>query len=1099
MTLGKMLIKLPEKINTYKIGNKTKRNFIYHLVVPFQELELNITILDRTSIKAEDEAGIQYFLTSKKTHVPEEYEYVVQIEKFTRNSIQNNQVVSVKWLKHPEIKIFNPFEIIDTWKENFNFKKEDQLNGILGLRNPQIGATHALMGRLTNAKEIATVVLPTGTGKTETMLSVLVANQCDKLLVTVPSDPLRSQIAEKFRSLGLLVKPDKNGKRILNSGAKYPIVGVLNTGFQSINELEAFFDKCNVVVSTMNLVSGSPLNQQVKLGKICSHLFVDEAHHSKAGNWDKFIKNFDKKKVIQFTATPYRNDGKFLDGDIVYNFTLKEAQEQGYFKTIDFLPVRVYEVEKADIEIAKKAVERLKEDRANGEDHLLMARCETKQRAEAVFDIYKQYSDLNPVIIHSGVRGRTEVKRRIINKEHKIIVCVDMLGEGFDLPELKVAAFHDIRKSLPITLQFAGRFTRTSRDSNLGNASFIANLHQPNLDDEIALLYIKESNWNSILPELSQKATQEQIDLQKYLSGFENLNEARIPYYDIRPAFSAVAYLNKTNSWSPRKFTEGIRGYEDYDYKFWDLNTEKKTLIILLGKKKVIDWGKFKDVYNIEWNLFIVYWETRENILFIHSSEKSGEYKELAKAIIGEDSVLIKDEQVFKSFYNLDRIKLYNLGLRKGLGKDISFQSYYGRGVQDGLSLSEEKSGVKNNLFGVGFERGEITSLGCSRKGRIWSYSRGTINQFSDWCIEVGSKLADPNIVDPEKIILANTITPKKVSVRPNLIPIMVDWNPRVFNENVSRFTITIQNQDFDLANTELNIFNTTLNKDLQFSLDTIDGKSIIFTQKLSVKELNGEKVFDFEIENNSGEDVHIKQGSQDIESIEEYFNKNAPIFWFADGSNLSGYEYIKYNEDFLSFPKEEIIPWDWTGVNLRQESEKFGNIITTSIQHYCFRKFLAEGEYDIVFNDDDSGEIADIVTIKNLAESIEIEFYHLKFAIGGKVSNQIENFYEVCGQAQKSLRWKYKDEVAFVSHLIRREVKKNKKSQTRFKKGAIEELESFQSQIKRTKPVNYKIFIVQPALSKQEVSDDILYQLGVVANHLKKEGNIDLKVIGSQ
>jgi hypothetical protein len=31
-----------------------------------------------------------------------------------------------------------------------------------------------------------------------------------------------------------------------------------------------------------------------------------------------------------------------------------------------------------------------------------------------------------------------------------------MLGEGFDMPELKIAAFHDIKKSLAITLQLAG-------------------------------------------------------------------------------------------------------------------------------------------------------------------------------------------------------------------------------------------------------------------------------------------------------------------------------------------------------------------------------------------------------------------------------------------------------------------------------------------------------------------------------------------------------------------------------------------------------------------------------------------------------------------
>lgn len=47
----------------------------------------------------------------------------------------------------------------------------------------------------------ATVVMPTGTSKTETMLSVLVAAVCRKVLVVVPSDALRAQLAEKFFTL----------------------------------------------------------------------------------------------------------------------------------------------------------------------------------------------------------------------------------------------------------------------------------------------------------------------------------------------------------------------------------------------------------------------------------------------------------------------------------------------------------------------------------------------------------------------------------------------------------------------------------------------------------------------------------------------------------------------------------------------------------------------------------------------------------------------------------------------------------------------------------------------------------------------------------
>src|SRR5690606_21909930 len=105
--------------------------------------------------------------------------------------------------------------------------------------------------------------------------------------------------------------------------------------------------------------------------------------------------------------------------------------------------------------IAELAVEQLREDRQK-HDHILMARVGDVDRATEVYEIYKQYPEFNPVQIHYGIksaRERERIRQKIITREAKIIVCVDMLGEGFDLPELKIAAFHDIRKSLAVTLQ----------------------------------------------------------------------------------------------------------------------------------------------------------------------------------------------------------------------------------------------------------------------------------------------------------------------------------------------------------------------------------------------------------------------------------------------------------------------------------------------------------------------------------------------------------------------------------------------------------------------------------------------------------------------
>lgn len=78
--------------------------------------------------------------------------------------------------------------------------------------------------------------MPTGTGKTETMLSVLISSMCKRVLVVVPSDALRAQIAEKFETLGILKIP---GNKILAEKALRPVVGRLTSGPKSSTDVDS--------------------------------------------------------------------------------------------------------------------------------------------------------------------------------------------------------------------------------------------------------------------------------------------------------------------------------------------------------------------------------------------------------------------------------------------------------------------------------------------------------------------------------------------------------------------------------------------------------------------------------------------------------------------------------------------------------------------------------------------------------------------------------------------------------------------------------------------------------------------------------------------
>ena len=99
--------------------------------------------------------------------------------------------------------------IVESWEDAFLYREERiEEDGTIrpGLRAPQIGALHAVLGHWRASSKPATVVMPTGTGKTETMLALLVAQRIPRLLVLVPSDALREQIGSKFVTLGWLKK-----------------------------------------------------------------------------------------------------------------------------------------------------------------------------------------------------------------------------------------------------------------------------------------------------------------------------------------------------------------------------------------------------------------------------------------------------------------------------------------------------------------------------------------------------------------------------------------------------------------------------------------------------------------------------------------------------------------------------------------------------------------------------------------------------------------------------------------------------------------------------------------------------------------------------
>lgn len=1076
-----MTLNLP---NVNKLIFETNGNEIWHFLKEQTTID-NVQIVSTNPFIIESE-GLNYLLTSNKNLHDDTIDYILLVSKIPKRADFNaGRIVIQRWLKHPLFQDISPDDVVATWVDKFKYIKENEQQNIRGLRPPQIGALHSILAHINNAEDKAIVVMPTGTGKTETMLATLISNCCKKLLVSVPSDSLRSQIAQKFITLGLLKEYGIADKTCQN-----PIVGIVNSGFDTPQDLQNFIDNCNVVVSTMTLLTDFSVQQKEILNNSFSHFFVDEAHHSEAKTWKELINKFDKEKVFLFTATPFRNDGQTLQGKQIFNFSLRKAQEQKYYKQINYQPIREYNKDLADKKIAEKAIEQLRSDRANGFNHFIMARCKDKVRAREVFEHYREYDEYNPVLVHTGIAGLGNKIEAIKRGEHSIVVCVNMLGEGFDLPNLKIAAIHDERQSLPITLQFIGRFTRTSYDQ-LGNASFITNIAYPPIHEELEQLYARNSDWNILLPRLSANATQKELNIKAFLDNFDNLSDSIIPFQQINPAMSTVIFQNTVDTWYPSNWEIGFSGIGSYEHIF--SRHSNNTLIIILGKIERVEWGRFETVHNLQWDLVLIHWDLRPKInrVFLNTSIKGFSGTSLMEAIFGEgNTTQISGMEVFRIFHNVNRLSLFNVGTRRGLGQDVTFQSYYGKGVQDGIREIEQGTLIKNNIFGVGYKEGEKVSLGCSIKGKIWSYQRGNLDELTKWCRHIGEIVTD-NTIDPN-VVLEHTLAIEKLHQRPNMMPILIDWNPEMYENIENRYTLFVNDSNYDFAFVELNLLNPSIDIDqnLKFAIET-ENESVQFEIEIGTNHETKEPYY--KVNQITNQICTIQYGTKN-ESLVSFFQDIIPTIWFADGSQLFGNLYIKLKVQPDVISDELIIAENWMGVDMRKESQDIAPYIHDSIQYYFIEKI--KDNFQIVYDDDGKGEIADIIGINDTDTTIDIHLYHLKYAKNGLVSNDLDNFYQVCGQAEKSLKWKHKDGREFFNHLFKRKTKTlGGNSCSRIIKGTEDDLEILLNQAKWTKAMRFHIYIVQPSLSKANPSDDIMLLLGNVQHYLATVGNIELKV----
>lgn len=548
-------------------------------------------------------------MSSKKKNILFEKEYLVSYNK----------------IKCLEVIIISYFSDL---YENLRFPIAEGKE--VGLRNAQIGAIHAFASYATlNSKDSAVIVMPTGSGKTAVVMMAPYILKKAKVLIVTPSAMVRGQIANDYASLRTLkyvgvFSKDTNAPNIYEAKHLYRI------------EVNDEILNADVVVAT-HQVAASISDAQIK--NVFDYIIIDEAHHVPAPTWQRILKNMINVPSLLVTATPFRLDKKEIKGKTVYNYPLSRAYKDGIFGEIMFSPID--EGPEKDKRIALEAERILLNDRESGYNHFLMIRTDTKDKAKGLEKLYENITKLKLKRIDSTMSTRTIEKTILLLKKKELdgVICVDMLGEGFDFPNLKIAAIHEPHKSLASTLQFIGRFARTNAEK-IGTAKFIA-INDDKLKIENHKLYSSDVVWQDMIINMAEKKIEGDLEANEVLNNFTKPEEQdeSISLNNVRPNCHAKVY-KVSNFDIYGSFPQELKVGENI-YRSEETNS-------IVGISKISSkplWLAGDSVLNNEFCLYIVHYQPRTKLLFIYSQNKTESvYESIVKSFVEHYDKISRNE-----------------------------------------------------------------------------------------------------------------------------------------------------------------------------------------------------------------------------------------------------------------------------------------------------------------------------------------------------------------------------------------------------------------------------------------------------------------------
>ncbi len=717
-----------------------------------------------------------------------------------------------------------------------------------------------------------------------------------------------------------------------------------------------------------------------------------------------------------------------------------------------------------------------------------MVRTDTRARADELETVYTENTSLRLETIHSRYSARTVRASitRLRDGDLDGVIAVDMLGEGFDFPNLKVAAVHAPHRSLGSTIQFIGRFARTT-GASLGRATFLAIPSE--IDTETRRLYQEEAIWEQVVPNLIDDKVSHEVRVQEELGTYELTSASQeedkdISLWSLTPYFHAKIYQTDGNVDLDAPLELGP-GLEIIHRRRSD---NLRSIVIVAREQWQPKWTSVSQFASVEYELVVCYHDHASNLLFICSSRREeGLYESVASTLTGSSYRRLPLSRINRALRDLTNPEFFSIGMRnRQVTSSIeSYRTLTGPSVHRAIRSSDGRLFHQGHSFGraLNAEREPVT-IGLASSSKIWSNRYAQLPDLIDWCRDLGAKLSSPGKVATGSEFDFLGTDEEVTSLPGRAIAGSWDWSPAVGIP-------TVTGPDGNGHATTL-LWDVALDVDVSASTEEAVVFDIATPQWQGRVRLALDSGPQFTWETEPERMVTVDQGREALPML-DYLHAHPPTFFFPDCSSLVGNLLVRRPSEGnvpVDVGKIEAVDWAAAGVNIMAEELTDGKA-HASVHDYL-RDWLRQGQDDVVAYDHGAGEIADFVAIRSMEGAVVITFYHCKKSGGVEASARVNDAYEVCGQAVKSVAWANPDTLR--TRLARR-VKP--KAEKRMVKGTWQELEDGLNRAKGSR-MRIRVVVVQPGISSVSVNEQIASVLAAADDYVTSSGDFEFRVMGS-